>query len=221
MSNSVSSYQDRDAGISPDLVREYVQKVSFKHWQGSALDVGTGAGGWVSRLNKSQKFSKIYSSDLIDCRSEEVKHLDFFKVDLSSELLPLQDHSLDLIFAVEVLEHLENPRRFVREAFRVLKPGGKLVVSTPNCDSFRSRISMLLRGYFPAFCQSDYIGSGHITPITKLDYHRMLKEAGFSSHEDFFGMPGRLPNLRLNWQQLLPFLKGHLWSDCFVNISTK
>ena len=192
MGNSVESYEERNAGLSPDHIREFVQFSTQEAWQGVALDVGTGSGGWVKRMVDSGKFSKIYCTDLIDCRGAEARELSFFKADLANESLELEDNSLDYVFAIEVIEHIENPRRFLREIQRVLKPGGRFVMSTPSCDSFRARLSMLLRGYFPAFCKSDYEGSGHITAVTKNDFSRMLKEAGFSSRQDNFEMPGQL-----------------------------
>lgn len=221
MSNSIKSYEERDAGLSPDHIRDYVQLVSEDLWQGVALDVGTGAGGWINRLQKSNKFSKLICTDLVDSRDQHMKDHDFFISDLAKETIPLKENSLDFVFAIEVIEHIENPRHFTREIFRVLKPKGKLVMSTPSCDSLRSKISMLIRGFFPAFCHSDYVGSGHITPITKNDYHRMLKEAGFSKNHDFYGMPGQIPSSRILWQSLIPFLKGSLWSDNYINIATK
>ena len=221
MGNSVESYEDRNAGLSPDHIRDYVEKVTKAQWSGAALDVGTGSGGWVKWLVESEKFSKIFCTDLIDCRGEEAKSLEFFKADLTNEELGLSENSLDYVFAIEVIEHIENPRRFLREIYRVLKPGGRFVMSTPSCDSFRARLSLFLRGYFPAFCRGDYEGSGHITPVTMLDFERMITEAGFSSHANDFGMPGQMPAVKVNWQGILPFLKGNLWSDNFISVVTK
>ena len=46
----------------------------------------------------------------------------------------LRDASFDLVLAVEVLEHVHEDDRFVREACRVLRPGGAFIMSTPNGD---------------------------------------------------------------------------------------
>jgi SAM-dependent methyltransferase len=52
------------------------------------------------------------------------------------ELLPLPDNSFDCIILSEVIEHLEAPQVSMLEATRVLRPGGRLLVTTPNYRSF-------------------------------------------------------------------------------------
>lgn len=49
----------------------------------------------------------------------------------SAESIPVNDASFDTALLCEVLEHLENPEKVLREAFRILKNGGKLIMSTP------------------------------------------------------------------------------------------
>lgn len=221
MGNSLEKYQVRNAGISPDLIREKVQDFSSSDWHGVAVDVGTGAGGWARHLKKSGRFEKIIGIDLLDGREPDVKDLEFHTVNLAAQPLPLKDQSVNFLFAVEVLEHLENPRFFMREVYRVLKPGGKFIMSTPSCDSLTSRISFMIRGYFPPFCEHDYQGSGHISPITYLDFNRMSNEAGFKSIQEDFSLRGRIPSVNIYWQNLFPFLRGKLWSDSFLAICTK
>ncbi|MBX3169828.1 MAG: methyltransferase domain-containing protein [Candidatus Eremiobacteraeota bacterium] len=50
--------------------------------------------------------------------------------------LPFPDASFDVVFATEVIEHVLDPQRWLREVMRVLKPGGRLQLSTPNYGDF-------------------------------------------------------------------------------------
>ncbi len=71
----------------------------------------------------------------------------FAKVDLN-EVLPWPDQSFDAIFSTEGIEHLENHFSFLREMCRILKPGGILVLTTPNITALRSRVRFFGSGFF-------------------------------------------------------------------------
>ena len=58
--------------------------------------------------------------------------------------LPLADNSVDAVTAMDVLEHLTDPRTLIREAHRVLRPGGYLVLATPNLASWHNIAALLL-----------------------------------------------------------------------------
>ena len=58
--------------------------------------------------------------------------------------LPLPDSSVDVVTAMDVVEHLVNPRMLVQNAFRVLRPGGYLVLATPNLASWHNIFALLL-----------------------------------------------------------------------------
>lgn len=58
--------------------------------------------------------------------------------------LPLESGSVDVITAMDVLEHLTDPRMLIGEAHRVLRPGGYLVLATPNLASWHNILALLL-----------------------------------------------------------------------------
>ncbi|HEX3455893.1 MAG TPA: class I SAM-dependent methyltransferase [Gaiellaceae bacterium] len=60
------------------------------------------------------------------------------------EPLPFPNESFDVVVTAEVLEHLRLPERALAEAMRVLRPGGLLVGSVPNCFRLKSRLRFLL-----------------------------------------------------------------------------
>ncbi|HTY54948.1 MAG TPA: class I SAM-dependent methyltransferase [Candidatus Binataceae bacterium] len=66
-------------------------------------------------------------------------------VDLT-RALPYPDQSFDLVVLTEVIEHLENHRAAISELSRVLRPGGRLILTTPNIMRLDSRLGFALSG---------------------------------------------------------------------------
>ena len=104
--------------------------------RGMVLDAGSGEGYGSEILRASAR--KVVSLDLdaptlIHARGR-YGSASPVRGDLSD--LPLADASFDAIVALQVVEHLAPVEGFVREARRVLRPGGTLVISTPNRTTF-------------------------------------------------------------------------------------
>lgn len=89
----------------------------------TALDVGCGKGRQSEFLK--EKGFRVISID------KEKKYKDCRLVDVNSGI-PFADNTFDLIWASEVIEHLDSPVKAISEFFRVLKPKGKLIITTPN-----------------------------------------------------------------------------------------
>ncbi|MBN1916147.1 methyltransferase domain-containing protein [Candidatus Dojkabacteria bacterium] len=94
------------------------------------LDAGCGIGMFMEKF--SEFSSNIYGFDP-DPRKIELAKKKFKNVTISgAEKLPYKNNSFDIIWFHEVLEHVDNDRKSVRELVRVLKPGGKLIIFAPN-----------------------------------------------------------------------------------------
>lgn len=104
-------------------------------WQGGrALDFGCGAGGLTFRI--AEKCSATVGLDIeqykLDFAAQQAARLGASNVSFvctDTGTLPFEDGSFDSIFCVDVIEHLPTPEKFVAEFFRVLKPGGQLLLS--------------------------------------------------------------------------------------------
>ncbi|MFC1622625.1 methyltransferase domain-containing protein [Patescibacteria group bacterium] len=85
----------------------------------------------------------------------------------------------DIIISSEIIEHIYDTDFFLQEIFRILKPDGKLLITTPNVASFGRRI-MLFLGLNPLIETSvDQGNSGHIRYFTFKSLKRLLNKNGF------------------------------------------
>jgi 2-polyprenyl-3-methyl-5-hydroxy-6-metoxy-1,4-benzoquinol methylase len=109
----------------------------------------------------------------------------------------------------------------VREWFRLLKPGGWLLFSTPNNESVRSLLALVCRGHYSAFGETSY--PAHITALLRKDLERITREAGFEMIQFHFTDHGILPKAkRLTWQVLsAALLRGLRFSDNLLAVCRK
>lgn len=96
-----------------------------------------------------------------------------------AEKLLEKDELFDAVVAIEIIEHLENPFRFVRECAKLLKPGGLLFLTTPNVEAVNSRLIFLYSGRLSSFGAYETVRPAHITPIFRWKLEMILSEARF------------------------------------------
>lgn len=84
------------------------------------------------------------------------------------------------MFALEIIEHLFDTESFLEEIYRVLKPNGILILSTPNITGLGCRLRCLFGKRPPVIeCTSRGNVSGHIRAFDKSDIKELVSEAGF------------------------------------------
>ena len=165
------------------------------------LDVGAGEGYFCKQLR-----DRGYAAEACDYQRELFKLTDvpFHKADLN-ERIPLPDNSYDCVVSIEVLEHLENHIRFMREIMRVLKPGGLALLTTPNILSIPSRWHYFLYGYTDCAprpldpSREDYFMQ-HINPIGMPQIQFLIERFGgeiAGLHTNRIRRSARLPALLL------------------------
>ena len=129
--------------LPPGLLALFERHVSSDD---DCLDVGCGdggtSGGWLHEHAGSYLGVDI-SESAIEMAS--ARGLDARLIDDAGDL-PFPDGSFDLAICTEVLEHLFAPQRALAEIRRVLRPGGRVIVTVPNLAHWRNRLDLALFG---------------------------------------------------------------------------
>lgn len=156
--------------------------------RGHVVDVGCGIARFKSYLGTLA--ASYVGVDVLrhegfpsDCR--------FAAADLNRDPIPAADDSADVTASLETIEHLENPRAFCRELVRITRPGGWLVVTTPNQRSVVSLGALVLREHFSAFRDNSY--PAHQTALLDTDLRRIATENGLQEIAIEFTHAGRMP----------------------------
>jgi len=207
-------------GISNNIIyNRIIEIIKDCNLGGSALDYGAGIGILTRRLLGLGRFEQICGADILPRPEDLPSAIPWYCLDLNNGEVPAA--SFDAVIAVEVIEHLENPRQVAREWYRILKPGCTLILSTPNNESIRSLVALLVRGHYAAFGDDSY--PAHITALLRQDVVRILSEAGFSDVRFRFTNSGGVPKLPgVSWQQVsFGLLKGCRFSDNLIATAVK
>lgn len=176
----------KDDKLSLDATLEAAVALLASHYpdiSGRHLDIGSGTGNLIRRI--SREFAVESSACDYTDTFMELDHVRVEVVDLNTGRLPWPDRQFDLVTFTEVAEHLENYRAVLREIHRILKPGGVLLMTTPNVLNMKSRLRFLTTGFWSMFGPL-HVGEtaiesagGHITPIPWPFLAHALMDAGF------------------------------------------
>ena len=141
------------------------------------LDVGCYDGS-ISELILKKSDGEVYGIELnlSSCRLANLRGIECIQSDVDL-IFPFRDETFDLIVAGEIVEHVYDPDLFVSELSRLLKPGGNLILTTPNLTSLGARVSLLL-GKRPFFIEPRITedSAGHLRYFTLDDLKELLAD---------------------------------------------
>ena len=147
----------------------------------SFLDIGCGTGELCRKA--SHKFTSIQGCDISNEALSIAKQngISCQKVDLNESILPYDAGSFDAVTALDVIEHLFDPPTFLILVHQILKPGGQLILSTPNFRKLKNLLILAAHGHFPK-TSGDPEGwdGGHFAYFTRKDLSDLLIRSGFT-----------------------------------------
>lgn len=150
--------------------------------QGDCLEVGAGTGEISKALKRAGH--RIIATDIAPQMVSQIRNkIGVEAIICDAEKLPFPDQSFDTVISAEMIYYLDHPELFVAEAYRVLCPGGRLLLSSANAgvarfyDSFRA----LLRAF--GFGRGTYFDDPvrQFPPPKELTH--FLHNASFKIHE--------------------------------------
>lgn len=163
---------------------EDLKKAIEENARGEVLDIGCG--------NKPyQVFFEGKVTDYLGC---DIVQSSENKVDLICPAtdIPLEDHSRDTVFSTQVIEHVADHRKLLSEAYRILRPGGVIILSGPMAWEHHEEPYDFFR-------------------FTRYGFEYLLNETGFEEHQI-------IPNGG-KWAMVGQLLQNSLRSSCYGKTS--
>jgi 2-polyprenyl-3-methyl-5-hydroxy-6-metoxy-1,4-benzoquinol methylase len=174
----------RQARMLQDVLRDAPSPASI-------VDVGCGDGMATyvaARANPGHRFVGLdWSVDAL--RQAQSRGLDLVRAEVGSACLPIASDCADVVIMSELIEHLVDPDTALDEAWRMLKPGGTLLLSTPNLAAWYNR-GLLVLGVQPLFTEVSLRGvfgrpgsqvAGHLRLFTRRALVGLLAARGFGA----------------------------------------
>jgi SAM-dependent methyltransferase len=166
----------RAVGQLHRVVFERVLKLGLPEGS-SVLDLGAGSGAFSMRL--ADHGFVVDAVDIAPIKLER-ENITVHQLDLNDDFSgPLAKKKFDLIVSMELIEHIENPFHLFRQSSRLVKDNGFMIVTSPNMESWMSRLMFLANGSMPWFGERGWRANHHAVPHFSWQMPIMAREAGF------------------------------------------
>lgn len=197
-------FAEYEAAVTRDEIKRLHQKLlsSIPKNARNILDVGCG-NGWLSKALVSDS-TNIISMDISSVNPakalKNTPHKNHFGLAADAFYIPLKYESIDCIVASEIIEHIPNPKLFILELIKLLKPGGKLIISTPYNEK--------LTYYLCVHCNHPTPKNAHIHSFNERNFKDLIPQTASNYKFHIFGNK-HLTKIR--FYLLIKFLPFKIW----------
>lgn len=156
----VATYQQEDPYHARRVAIAVEEITSTVHLGGQVVDLGAGSSIVANMLREAGVSTLVadVSPEVVKNASDQGHQSTVFD---ASDTFPWDDESFDGVYAGELIEHIFDPVEFLKQCYRVMKPEGSLVLTTPNLATIQDRLGFLF-GYGPR----------HVDPLHRyIRYH--------------------------------------------------
>lgn len=163
---------ERDKYFSVSMYTDMSRLASWleKDRLNTVLDYGCGTGAFLAFLRDNYDFQRVEGVETSRAGTEIGQRK--FGLSIASSVQELKYQAYDLVLLLEVIEHLPRPDISFKQIAGLVKPGGRILITTPAVDN-------LLAKLFPSFCPH-FTGPGHISLFTKKSISLFLLRFGMT-----------------------------------------
>ena len=154
----------------PDQLARYLMDRFALSYGGELVDLGCGRGDFLYAFQRAGMHA-------VGVDAEDLGKKDIVgNINLETDKLPFEDNSIDVVFNKSIMEHLRSPDNILKESFRILKPGGRIISMVPDWHT----------------CMYIYYDDHtHVQPYTQTGLRDCLRMYGFKDVESerFYQLP--------------------------------
>jgi len=173
---------DRSLNYGRHIIENFAKRI---HIYNSVLDIGAGSGDDLMVYKKINPAAELFAVECYKPNIEQLikKGIKVYDFNIEKDALPLDNESIDIVNANQILEHVKEIFWVFHNIARVLKVGGYFVIGVPNLASLHNRI-LLMIGKQPTSIRNY---SAHVRGFTKSDIIKFTKIWGGYKLIDFQG----------------------------------
>ena len=161
-------YAGADAAAPVERYRQWLERAEATVGRGSLLEIGAGAGGFARAA--VERGWRVAATEVSRSAVERLRASGAAVFEGDLEAAGYSPGSFDVVVSLEVIEHVEAPLAYLKEARRVTRAGGLLLLTTPNFGGLSRRVL----GKRWRVLSSEHLG--YFTPRT---LRRALRDAGY------------------------------------------